>query len=341
LPQILREDLRDIVSDGAIPWEQLRGTTVLVTGASGLIGSAIVRALEAANSAHSLNVKTLALSRSVPDCAGNYAEYIARDLCEAVSIDSAVDYVFHCAAITKSSEMAARPVDVIANALKGTANVLELAREKSVRSFVYLSSMEVYGQFAGEAAESDLGGLDLTNPRSCYPESKRMCEVLCAAYLSQYGVAVKIARPAQTFGAGTPKNDTRVFAQFARSVIAGENIVLRTEGNSRGNYCYTADAVRGLLLILLKGKNGEAYNIANPESSAAIREMAEIAAAAADGKISVVVEKASDPAKLGYAPDSALRLNIGKISELGWKPKRGLAEMYRRMFDDWRSLPDA
>ncbi|MCL1848225.1 MAG: NAD-dependent epimerase/dehydratase family protein [Clostridiales bacterium] len=199
----------------------------------------------------------------------------------APGVDILIDYMIHCSSITKSAEMAAKPVEVISTMVDGTRNTLEVARMYGCKAYVYLSSMEVYGATdpaLERVTENNLGTIDLRNPRSCYPESKRLCESLCCSYHAQYGVPVKIARLAQTFGAGTPIEDSRVFAQFARRALAGEDIVLHTEGKSRGNYCYLADAVLGLILLLLRGEPGEAYNIANPIASMTIREMAELVA---------------------------------------------------------------
>ena len=122
-------------------------------------------------------------------------------------------------------------------AIKGTTNVLEFAKAKNVRSMVYISSMEAFGITDPKKNlinEKDLGYIDILNPRSSYSEGKRICECICAAYFSQYGIPVKIARLAQTFGAGVPDSDTRVFAQFAKSAINGEDIVLHTKGESVG-----------------------------------------------------------------------------------------------------------
>jgi nucleoside-diphosphate-sugar epimerase len=345
LKEALRADLHEIISDSNIRWDDLRDGTVLVTGATGLIGGALVRALSAANAQHNLNMRLIAHGRNRDK--GNAlaqergAEFVGGDIrggFTAAGITVGIDYIFHCAAVTNSADMAAKPVDVIATAIVGTKNVLESAREKSVKSMVYLSSMEVYGRTKlAEVREADLGYLDLSNPRSSYPESKRLCESLCVAYAAQYGVPVKIARLAQTFGAGTPKDDTRVFAQFARSAVAGRDIELHTEGKSHGNYCCVSDAVRGILTILLKGTNGEAYNIANPAASMTIREMAELVAnEVAGGKIKVVVNVPEDIQKRGYAPDVGYILNTDKLNALGWQPKYGLADMYRRMFADWQ-----
>jgi nucleoside-diphosphate-sugar epimerase len=161
--------------------------------------------------------------------------------------------------------------------------------------------------------------------------------MLCVVYTAQYGIPVKIARLAQTFGAGTPQDDTRVFAQFARSAIAGTDIELHTEGKSRGNYCYTSDAVRGLLAILLKGTDGQAYNIANPAASTTVREMAEMVANnICNGKIKVTVKIPDDIKKRGYAPDTGYVLNADKLKSLGWMPTYNLNDMYRRMLADWQ-----
>lgn len=343
MSKTLLEDNRQIVSDINIPWDLLRDSSVLITGATGAIGSALVRALSSANKEYALGIRILALGRNVEkakllvELYG--AEFIRQDICEPFVPGGAVDYIFHCAAVTKSSEMAANPVGVIEIALSGTANILKLAKENQLKSMVYLSSMEVYGITAPALVpvrENDLGYIDLRSPRSCYPESKRMCEALCNAYFAQYKVPVKTARLAQTFGAGCSKDDSRVFAQFVHSAIAGKNIALHTEGRSRGNYCYLSDAVRGLLLLLLKGENGEAYNISNPDASVTIREMAEIVAEkVCGGRISVVVNVPADIAERGYAPDATGRLSADKIKSLGWQPEYGLVEMYERMISYW------
>jgi nucleoside-diphosphate-sugar epimerase len=345
LTQVLRADLYDIVSDSNIPWSELQDSTMLVTGATGLVGGALIRALAAANAQYQLHLRLLAHGRNqnrgavlAAECGVEFVDGDIRKAYAVADITDEINYVIHGAALTKSSEMVAQPVEVMATAVDGTRNILNSARDWNCESLVYLSSMEIYGQTElTEVGESDLGYLDLTAPRSSYPESKRFCESLCATYAAQYGVPVKIARLAQTFGAGTPPDDTRVFAQFARSAAAGENIVLHTAGTSRGNYCYISDTVRGLLTILLKGKNGDAYNIANPDASGTIREMAELVAnEVCGGKIKVVINVPKDLPMRGYAPEVGYTLNADKLKALGWEPKFGLAEMYQRILADWQ-----
>ncbi|MDR3166062.1 MAG: NAD(P)-dependent oxidoreductase [Synergistaceae bacterium] len=344
----LEEDLAQIASDELIPWRELKDSSVLVTGATGIIGSLLVMALSEASERHGLGVRILALGRDFQKVKNmlekSCVSFFSHDIRDPLKIDNYVDYIFHCASITRSRDMVSDPSSVIKTSLDGTKNILELAREKQVKSMVYLSSMEVYGNTdpSLEFVTEDIQGfIDLKNPRSCYPMGKRMCECMCNCWHAQYGVPVKTARLAQTFGAGTPMTDSRVFAQFARSAINGKDIVLHTDGGSRGNYCYTVDIVRALLVILLKGMDCEAYNIANPESSMTIREMAELVAGRiCEGRISVVIEKPSDIQNRGYAPHTTAKLSAEKLGKLGWKPRYGLEDMYRGMMGDWKKDRD-
>ena len=163
---------------------------------------------------------------------------------------------------------------------------------------------------------------------------------MCVAYAAEFGLPTRIARLARTFGAGTPydESDMRVANQFTRKALAGEDIELHTAGSSMANCCYTADAARGLFTVMLKGKDGEAYNIANPAASTTIRKMAEIVAnEVCGGRIKVVVNVPEDIKKRGYAPDVGYTMNVDKLKNLGWSPKYGLVDMYRRMLADWQN----
>lgn len=344
--KVLDMDLQEVLSDSNIPWDQLQNSTILVTGATGLIGGVLVRVLSAANKRFDSNMRLIAHGRNKKkgDMLAHELnlEFVSSDICRPMpmaDLPDKIDYIFHCAAITKSADMVLKPVDVMTTAIDGTRNMLQLATEKQCRGFLYLSSMEVFGKTVQrEVTERDIGYLDLLQSRSSYPESKRLCETFCISYAEQYALSVKIARLARTFGAGIPneENDMRVANQFARKALAGKNIELHTSGDSIANCCYTTDAVRGLLTILLKGKNGEAYSIANPDASVTIREMANIVAnEVCGGSIKVVINIPEDIARRGYAPNVGYILNVDKLRKLGWFPKVGLCEMYRRMLADW------
>ena len=341
MSQMVKEDIHWIINDENINWDKFNESTILITGATGLIGSFLYNTLVTANKKNNLNIKIICLGRNEEKLnqleSGKTfcADLRNSDCCK--NLPDKVDYIFHCAAVTKSSEMIADPTGVILSSVYGTDNILKYAVKCCCRGFVFLSSMEVYGQAdLPEIRENELGYIDLTNVRSCYPESKRLCENLCISYMKQFDVPVKIARLAQTFGAGTPIDDTRVFAQFARSAMENKDIILHTDGSSRGNYCYLSETVLGLFYILLKGQKGEIYNVANTEASCTIREMAETVAKEISGRINVIIEDEDKLKSAMYAPKTAYRLNTDKLKALGWESHIGIKEMYERLIHDWR-----
>lgn len=338
----LQQDLERIADSEMIDWEKLRGRTVLVTGATGLIGGLCAKALVCASEYRNLNIQVLAAVRNKEKAEkelGVFLEHgmrlIVCDILEPIQLDAPVDYILHGASMTASKDFVDHPVETILTALKGTENLLNLAREKQVESMVYLSSMEAYGVVPADqyqVKETDYGYIDPLVVRSSYSESKRMAEGLCGAYAHEYGVPVKTARLAQTFGAGISRNENRVFAQFARSIMAGEDIVLHTDGSKAHCYCYTTDAVLGLLTVLLRGTSGEAYNISNEATFGTIREMAEMLIEKYPQSGSkLVFDIPEDVNKFGYAPTSRMLINSEKLRGLGWQAQVGLPEMFERL----------
>lgn len=335
----LEEDLQ-FIAEYNLPYEDLKEKTVLVTGATGLIGVSLIRALIAIG-----NIKVLAFVRNLEKARNilpknDDLKIVVGDIIDHIEIDENIDFIFHCASVTASKIMVEKPVETLMTAVEGTRNIMELAKTKNVKSIVYVSSMEVYGTFENlnrDVEENDMGYINPLVVRSNYPESKRLCENMCVAYKSEYGIPVKIARLAQTFGAGILPGENRVFAQFARSAINKQDIVLHTKGLSEGNYCYTRDCVTGLLTILLKGMDGEAYNVSNPASHTTIVDMARLVTEKiAENKINVVFDIPKTN-KFGYASDTKMKLNSDKLQALGWKPQVGLEEAYRRMISEMKS----
>ena len=311
----------------------------LITGATGYVGSMLVRHL------HNQGEHVIALVRNLDKAREMLSgvELLQSDLTNSESVRSLAavqcDNIVHCAAVTVSAEMRRHPVEVMRSIVNATQNILELARRVRPRNLVYVSSMEVYGNLdcldghRAKEEEAGKGIVDLLAPRSCYPLGKRAAENICAGYAQEYDVPVKIARLAQTFGRGVLPEDKRVFAQFARAALRGEDIVLHTTGSSIGNYCSIEDVIAGLLVILEKGKNGEAYNVANEENTMSIREMAELVAETlSDGKSRVVVDIPPDNL-YGYAADTGLRLSSEKLRALGWKPTKNLRRMFLDMIE--------
>lgn len=321
-------------------FEPFMGKTVLVTGATGLVGSLVCRALLLANERFGIHCNVLAVVRSRKKANGIFADYDSSGELGVVEFDltsgslevEKVDYILHAAAITKSKVMVERPVDVINTSLMGTSAMLDLTKAHEAR-MVYVSSMEMYGSMAeGEVAdESSLGWIDLSSPRSCYPESKRVCESLCNAYASQYGTCVCSARLAQTFGVGVLNGENRAFIQFAHAAISGDNVVLKTKGLSEGNYVDSIDCVSALLTLLAYGEPGQAYNVVNEESHGTIREVAQTAIDVLGHGQSKVIVELDEQNRAGYAPDVHLRLSSAKLRNLGWRSTASLEESFEKL----------
>ena len=353
---VLQEDLEIIANAKELQWSALEGNTILITGATGLVGSQLVKAIACRNRLFHSNINVLACIRNTEKAKIIYADLydggLLRENIEFVVGDISspnftenffkdengsriVDFIIHTASTTASKEFVTCPVEVIKTTLDGTQNILEIARKCNSRGVVYLSSMEAFGVMPPSekrATENELGYVDLTSPRSCYPEGKRMAECICSAYAKEYNVPVKVARLSQTFGSGITYTENRVFAQFAKAAIEGHDIVLHTKGLSWGNYCYTRDTITAILMLLVKGNAGEAYTIANEETNVRIKDMAQLVAyKIAGGKIKVVFDIPESALTYGYAPDTELHLSSRKMQALGWKPTVSLEETYRRM----------
>lgn len=326
-----------------LPWEKLFGKTVFVTGGTGLVGSCLIRQLLQINREKALGLGIVALVRNVDKAAqmlgaDDALTFVQGDVESLPKVHGPVDYVVHAASPTASSFFVEHPVETVKTSICGTMNVMELAREKGTKSFVYLSSMEAYGENNTDDVlrEEDALLVKPLSVRSCYPQAKLLCENLCVDYYHEYGLSCKVIRLAQTFGPGIPKDDKRVFAQFARSAIQGTDIVLLTPGLTKQCYLHTEDAVTAILAVLLKGEGGQVYNAANPATYCSIREMASLVAEKiADGKIKVTVN-ASEEAASKYPPTHKWNLSADKLMALGWRPTADLEEMYRQMIEQMR-----
>ncbi|AGK72036.1 nucleotide sugar dehydratase [Streptococcus cristatus] len=345
---IIDEDIKHLVSSSSI-LEMLNKETFLITGATGLLGNQIVRTLLEVNRQKNVQIRVLAVVRNIQKAYKQFSDLLENsslvlleaDILSEINIDEPIDYIIHGASVTDSASFVTTPVDTIRTAMTGTENMLELARKHPIKGFLYLSSLEVYGITDPDLdtiLETDSGYLDSMSVRSSYSESKRMAECLCVAYLKQYQVPIRVARLTQTFGPGVSYLDNRVFAQFARSVIEGKDIVLRTLGETVRSYCYTMDAVNALFYILLKGISGEAYNVANKTTAISIRNMAELVLELdRQNKAKLIFDIVENPEQIGYNPVMKIRLDTSKLESLGWKAEVGLADMYRRLISSMKS----
>lgn len=339
--QIIKEDTENILSRPYIEWSRFDGSVILVTGATGLIGKTICFALLAYAETAENPPKIIALVRNLEKAKRVFADYAdsprleiaVSDIRDFQGCDLRPDYIIHTAGETSSLAFVSRPVETIMTAVRGTENLLRFAAESDVRGFIYLSTMEVYGAPHDDTLISENSGtnIDPMEIRSSYPESKRLCETLCAAYGREYNIPVKVLRLTQTFGPGVSYDDGRVFAEFARCAAEQRDIVLRSKGETKRMYLYTADAAAAVLLVLLQGDNGTAYNAANENTYCTILEMAEYAAKHCGSRPVSVTFSPDDAGKYGYAPVLHLNLDVSRLQSLGWKAEYDLPQMFQRM----------
>lgn len=331
----LEEDLQKLAA--YIKEKKFSGSTVMVTGATGLIGSLCIKALVRSGDIHVIGLarNPQKVESIFGEVAGN-VNFVYQDITEPLPECMGCDYIIHTANSTTSKFFMTNPVEVIDSIYEGTKRILDYGVKHDAKGIVYLSSMEVFGRVDSlkRIGEKELGYLDIQNVRSCYSEGKRLAELLCKSYAVEYDLPIKVARLAQTFGAGVPKTENRVFAQFARSAIKGEDIVLHTLGRSVGNYCYTADVIRALLLLLKEGENGDVYTVVNEETTRTIADMAQMVADEFSKGKSKVVFDIPEGNQYGYAPDTKMQLSAEKLRSLGWNPEIDLINMYRRMLPD-------
>lgn len=322
--------------------EELRNKVFLITGATGLIGSTLCYCLLELNNKYGFNIRILCPVRNIEKFNGLFSgnkNIIAQQLdieSYLKSTSEKIDYIVHCASPTAGKYMTSNPVETYAFAIESTLSLLHYAQNHTIESMVYVSSLEYYGQILDDetVTENKLGYVDPLSARSSYPLGKRAAEYACVAYAKEYDIPVRIARLTQTFGAGISKTDNRVFAQFAKSAINGKNIILKSSGKSSKPYCYTTDAISGILTILLKGSNGDAYNVSNDKTYISISDMANLVKKTFNPNINIIYDIDNNS---GYAPDTLLRLSSRKLQGLGWKPKYDLKEMYRRLIEYLKS----
>ena len=334
-------------ADACVPWDAFEGATVVVTGATGLVGGAVTDALLSHNERVTAGggIRVVAPARSERRVRDRFGErddvtFVTWDAAageapDAVALDSC-DFIIHCAAPTASAFFVEHPAETIEAIVGGTRSMLLLAGHTGAR-MVLASSMEVYGALSGEDPldESLVGPLDSMSVRSSYPQAKQLAETLLAAHVAEYGTPACVARLAQTFGAGVSTDDRRVFAHIVRTALAGDDVRLATAGTKSNMYVATPDAVSALLLLVACGEAGRAYNVANEETFCSVRDMAE-QVVRRFGAPGVRVIAGTDAAAGGkYPPATQMRLDVGRLRSLGWYPTMGLMDMYDELVASW------
>ncbi len=347
IQRLYDEDISRIINDDKLDFKVFNNSKFLVTGANGLIGHLIVKVLLKLQ--ESLNIDIYALVRKAEKLRINFSDSeikrinIIESDCRDYKYDGIdYDYIIHMACPTDSKVMVEHPVDLIDVSLNGTKAMLDLAVRSSSRSFIYLSSMEVYG--LPENDEKIYEDRPLTTRsdfvRNCYPISKILCENLCASYTEEFNISTDIIRLTQAFGPGVKYEDNRIFSQIVKKIIAKDDIVLRTKGETKRNYIYTADAVSAIFTVIINGNhNGDIYNAANESTYCSIVQMCKMAADhLSDGSTKVTFALTDDIKKFGYAPTLHMNLSSDKLNSIGWIPRYPLIDMFSRLMEYYKYI---
>ena len=322
-------DLEYICHCEAIDWNRLQGKTLLLSGATGQIGSCLVDAIMQKNNTESLNCHIIGLTRDADKAASRFPQWkntaqLHFVACDVTCPDNDLwqlqaDYILHLASNTHPIAYATDPIGTIKTNLWGTDNMLKLASDNPGSRFLLASSNEIYGENRGDTdyfEEDYCGYINCNTLRAGYPESKRCAEALCQAYQKQFGLCILIARLTRTYGPTLLDSDSKAMTQFLRNSVRGEDIVLKSKGDQMYSYTYVADAVTGLLCILTKGQDGEAYNIAEPKFDKNLREIAELIAYNCGRKVCFDLPGKEEAA--GFSKVTKARLSNKKIQSLGW-----------------------
>lgn len=316
------------VCEGMKESEMFRGEVCMITGATGMIGSAVADLLLWMNRENGLGMKILLAVRNREKARRRFGRYREGSEYELVdyqngkefSVPICPDTIIHCAGNAHPNAYAAEPVETLMGNIGGVYGILEFARKnRKVRKVLYVSSSEVYGDRPGSELyrEEDYSFVDILNPRACCPSGKRAAETLCSSFRKEYGVNSVIVRPGHIYGPTMTETDSRAASQFIRNVLRGEPILMKSAGLQERSYCYVFDCASAILTVLKKGKDAEAYNISNPQAIVTIREFAEILSQTAG--LPLDFEKPDDQEASGYNLMTSSALDSGKLEKLGWK----------------------
>ena len=335
---VLEEDIEEVLAQD-LPWERLAGARVLVTGATGMTGLYVTRALLALSGRLSSAPRVVGLVQNRAKAERLYAEALGdgflqlavQDVAEPFAVDGAVDWVVHTASPANPAAFRDDPVGVVRANVLGTLHSLELARSTGA-AVCMVSTMEVYGSVTdlpehaeGRVTEDAPGVLDSLDLRSAYPESKRLAETLCVAAHAQHGTDYRIARLSHTYGPGMGTEDARVQAYFLRQALAGEDIVLQSDGTLERTYTYVADAAAAVLAMVLDQRSGT-YNVANEDARVSVRDLAEAFQRHSPVPGGQVVTRTRTDTGLWSKAPSGTFLDCSRLRATGWRARVSVDE---------------
>ncbi len=346
--KILLEDFMKI-SARSTAWNKMKNKAILITGANGFIPSYIVKFLLHLNDYMNLKIKIIGIVRNKKNAKSRFGtllnrqdfKIIVQDVSHPLTFNKNVDFIIHGASQANPRSYETDPVGTLKPNVLGTFHLLEFARIKRVESILFISAGETYGSImtAGKKDEKTYGSLDPAVVRSCYAESKRMTETMAVSWYHQYNIPAKIVRLYHTYGPGLNLKDGRVFSDFIDNIVKNENIVMKSRGEAVRSFIYIADVVSAFFTVLLQGKNGEAYNVANEKVTLSIRKLAQtLTQLFPEKKLKVVFKKRGKKDTYIESPIKFNYPSTTKLQTLGWKPHYSLQEGFKRTIKSFENL---
>lgn len=327
--ELYKEDI-DITASINIDWDKLKKKNILITGATGLIGTFLIDILMYRNTKYNDCINIYAVSRNIEKAKARFSEYfdskffvfIPKDIQNSIELNVHVDYIIHGASNTHPIAYASNPIETILLSVLGIKSVLDFAASHNVKRTLFLSTVEIYGENRGDVEmfnEDYCGYINCNTLRAGYPEGKRAAEALCQAYIKEKNLNIVIARCCRVYGPTMGDDDSKAIAQFIRNTVNGENIVLKSKGDQQYSYCYVADVCSALLILLLKGNNGEAYNISDINCNLSLLQIANILSLYTGKEI--IFDTPSYLESSGYSKANKALLDNTKMRKLGWEAK--------------------
>ncbi len=315
-------------------YEFLEDRIVLIAGACGMIGTYIVDILMHLNIKYRKNISVIAMDKNESLGKERFATYSDNPhfIFEFHDVRNPipkrigrVNYVINAASITSPNEYKNDPITTINTNFEGTKNLLEYSANNNVRRFVFCSSVEVYGTNRGDVDEFDekyFGYIDCNTLRAGYPESKRVAEALCCAYLATLEVEYVIARIARVYGPTMILSDSKAVSQFLLNGSMGREVTLKSHGKQHYSYIYAGDTASAIIMLLDRGKCGEAYNVADKKSKIQLSKIAKMIAQVSSSTLKYEINENIESE--GYSTVEKALMSTKKIEHLGWTPKFSL-----------------
>ena len=350
---IVKQDLDHICNGLTEEFRQLAGKRLLITGGAGFLGYYFVQAALHWNQSrgpgeHIQVVVHDNFARGVPEWltaleSDQNLTVVRHDVTLPLPEDfGTFQFIIHAASIASPIYYRLHPIETMDANVNGLRHLLDYCRDQAttetpVEGFLFFSTSEIYGDPTPEnipTPETYRGRVSCTGPRACYDESKRYGETLCVNFAQQYKLPVRIARPFNNYGPGLKITDKRALPDFARDVLDGRDIVLLSDGSPTRTFCYVADAIIGYYKVLVRGRDGESYNIGIDKPEISIAQLADMVVSGAaelfgyTGK--VVRQESSDKDYLVDNPNRRCPIIDKARSELAYEPKIYVEEGLRR-----------